>query len=63
MSKDNFVDMLEQYIFEKRNNHEFTMLEDNIEKLLDEYKKIKQDLKLKNDVIIELAIKGLSKDE
>lgn len=63
MSEDNIVDMLENYILVKKENHEFTNLENAIEKLLNEYKKVKQDLKLKNDIIVKLAIKGLIKDE
>lgn len=63
MSEENFIDGLENYILAKKQNHEFTMLEDYIEKLLNEYKKVKQDLKLKNDIIVKLAIKGLIKDE
>lgn len=63
LNEDNIIDMLENYILVKRENHEFTMLENAIEKLLNEYKEVKQDLKLKNDIIVKLAIKGVIKDD
>ena len=56
------IEYLDYYLFEQKEKHNFTMLEANIEKVLNEYSKVKKDLKLKNEIIIKLAIKGI-KDE
>lgn len=56
------INFLKTYINSKKNEHRYTMLEDSIETILRDYKSVKQDLNLKNEIIIKLAIKGI-KDE
>ena len=48
---------LEKYLNSKEGD--YTGLEIYIERLLEDYKKVKEDLKLKNEIIIKLAVKGL----
>ena len=51
------IDVLERYL--RSNKDDYTELEISIEKLIEEYRKVKEDLKLKNEIIIKLAMKGL----
>lgn len=51
------IDVLERYL--RSNKDDYTELEISIEKLIEEYRKVKEDLKLKNEILIKLAMKGL----